>query len=129
MDKKELAAIRQSLGKSQNRLSKILCVSEKAVQSFEQGWRNIPTYIEREMLMLLAFANLSKRNKELKACWEVIDCPEEWRQKCIVGELNIKHFCWFVNGTFCKGEYQKNWEDKISVCKKCKVFKTMFTLN
>jgi len=129
MDKKEFISIRQTLQKSQNELSKVLCVSEKAIQSFEQGWRNIPTYIEREMMLLLALANTSEGRRESKACWEVVDCPEEWRRKCIVGELDIKHFCWFINGTYCQGEYKKSWEDKIIICKKCKVFKTSFSLN
>lgn len=126
MDKKEFAATRQALGKSQNELSQILCVSEKAIQSFEQGWRNIPTYIEREMMLLLALARTPVSDKEPKACWEVMDCPEEWCRKCIVKEWNIKHFCWYVNGTYCRGEYKKSWEEKIRICKECHVFKSMF---
>ena len=63
------------------------------------------------------------------ACWEAMNCPEEWRRKCIVGELKIKHFCWFVNGTYCQGEYKKNWEEKIRLCKECEVFKSMFPVN
>ena len=126
MDKKEFVTIRQILGKSQNQLSRVLCVSEKAIQSFEQGWRDIPTYIEREIMLLHALAKTPVRDSELKACWEVKDCPEEWCRKCIVKQLNIKHFCWFVNGTYCQGEYKKNWEEKIRICRGCEIFKSTF---
>ena len=129
MDKKEFVAIRQILGKSQNQLSRVLCVSEKAIQSFEQGWRNIPTYIEREMMLLHALSVTSGRDRAPTACWEVMDCPEEWRRKCIVGELNIRHFCWYINGTYCHGEFKKDWKEKISICKECKVYKSMISVN
>ena len=129
MDKTEFAAIRKELGKTQNELSRILCVSEKAVQSFEQGWRNIPVYIQREMMLLHALAKTSGGDREPQPCWEVTDCPEEWRRKCIVGELKIKHFCWFVNGTYCHGKYEKNWEEKIRLCRECEVFRSMISLS
>ena len=129
MENKEFIAIRKELGKTQNEISKILCVSEKAIQSFEQGWRDIPTYVEREMMLLRALVKTSKRDTELKACWEVKDCPDEWRSKCIVAELNIKYYCWFINGTYCQGEYRQNWGEKMDICKDCEVFKSIFLSN
>ncbi|MFC2013250.1 helix-turn-helix domain-containing protein [Chloroflexota bacterium] len=47
MESKEFSKIRQHLGKSQNQLARLLCVSPKAIQSFEQGWRNVPPNAER----------------------------------------------------------------------------------
>jgi len=129
MDKIEFTTIRKELGKTQNELSRILCVSEKTVQSFEQGWRNIPAYIQREMMLLYALAKTSGGDREPKPCWEVMNCPEEWRRKCIVGELQIKHFCWFINGTYCHGEYKKEWSEKLTLCRECEVFKSMIPLN
>lgn len=126
MDKKEFAAIRRDLAKSQSQLARILCVSEKAIQSFEQGWRNIPTYIEREMMLLRALATASEGEREPHSCWEVMDCPDEWRQKCIVGELKIRHFCWYINGTYCQGKYRGTWNQKIQVCRDCLVYKSAF---
>jgi DNA-binding XRE family transcriptional regulator len=41
MNKKELSKIRQRLGKSQKEMAQLLAISLKAVQSFEQGWRNM----------------------------------------------------------------------------------------
>ncbi len=129
MDKNEFIAIRHTLRKTQVQLSKILCVSEKAIQSFEQGWREIPTYIEREMMLLNVLVKTSERDRTPKACWEEMDCPEEWRRKCIVWEMKIRHFCWFINGTYCHGEYKKNWEEKIKTCRECKVYQSMIYLN
>lgn len=127
MDKEEFAQARHTLGKSQSQLAKILCLSSKSIQSFEQGWRKIPTHVEREILLLLMLKENARNNRELEACWEIADCSDEWRKMCIVGELGAKEFCWYLNGTFCHGEYKKNWNDKISVCRECEVFKSMIS--
>ncbi|MFH0813428.1 MAG: hypothetical protein V2A69_11415 [Pseudomonadota bacterium] len=50
MDKQEFSHIRHQLGKSQKQTAQLLGISLKAVQSFEQGWRNIPIHIERLVL-------------------------------------------------------------------------------
>ena len=54
MDKKQFSRIRRRLRKSQSEMAQLLTVSVRAVQSFEQGWRNIPAHVERQMLFLLA---------------------------------------------------------------------------
>ena len=54
MDSKEFSKIRCQLEMTQNQLSRVLCVSPKAIQSFEQGWRDVPTHVEREILLLLS---------------------------------------------------------------------------
>ena len=54
MDNDEFTRIRRYLGKSQNQIARLLRVSPKAVQSFEQGWRRIPVYIERQLLVLFS---------------------------------------------------------------------------
>lgn len=120
MYKKKFSQIRKFLGKTQKQMGKLLSVSTKAVQSFEQGWRHIPSYIERQMLMLLSLKKPIDRN--FKPCWEIIDCPGEWRGNCIVWDLKARHFCWFLNGTFCQGRSPKNWAEKIGLCRECEVF-------
>ncbi len=57
MKRKQFAEIRRHLGKTQNQMAQILGVSAKAIQSFEQGWRNIPVHIERQILLILALKN------------------------------------------------------------------------
>jgi DNA-binding transcriptional regulator YiaG len=57
MDRGEFSHIRGRLGKRQSQMTQLLGTSLKAVQSFEQGWRKIPLYIERQVLLLLAQKN------------------------------------------------------------------------
>ena len=121
MEITEFQKIRHLLGKTQSDMARLLCVSHKAVQSFEQGWRNIPIYIERQMMLLLSLKKTAASMKA-KPCWEIKSCPEKWSMNCIVKELGARHFCWFINGTFCQGKYQDNWKKKNELCRKCEVY-------
>ena len=123
MNKKDFSKIRDTLGKTQNQLADILCVSSKAVQSYEEGWRNIPTNIERSMLLLLYFKSSKKLNGN---CWNSKKCPEEIKKNCIVWELKTGDFCWYFNGLQCQGKENKAWEKKIKTCQKCEVFSSIF---
>ncbi|RZB33877.1 MAG: hypothetical protein SRB2_03270 [Desulfobacteraceae bacterium Eth-SRB2] len=55
--KKELAEVRGRLGKTQKQISQLIDTSLKAIKNFEQGWRNIFLYIEKQILFLLAMKN------------------------------------------------------------------------
>lgn len=121
MHRKKFLQIRQHFGKTQNQIAQLLGVSLKAVQSFEQGWRNIPASIQRQLLFLLAL----KGNGRKRPCWMVQRCPVEIRQNCPVWEFQAGYICWYINGTICKGEVQESWEQKIRICRRCKVFRSM----
>jgi DNA-binding XRE family transcriptional regulator len=54
VEEAEFRWIRQNFLKTQKEMSELLGVSLKAVQSFEQGWRSIPAYVEGLALFLLA---------------------------------------------------------------------------
>jgi len=120
MQNTEFSAIRHYLGKSQKKLALLLCVSTKAIQSYEQGWRIIPSSAERQLLFLLSLKKQS--NEGSRPCWEIKKCPDEWRLNCSAWEFKAGHFCWFINGTFCQGRSEENWEKKIEICRQCKVF-------
>jgi len=120
VDTKEFIEIRHRLAKTQNQLAMILCVSPRAVQSFEQGWRHITRRIEREMLLLLSLK--VDMSDGVAPCWVVLDCPSEWRERCVAWELNASHLCWYINGTYCGGEYHADWVTKMQVCRHCDVF-------
>jgi len=126
MDSKEFAWIRHALGKSQKQLSRTLCISLKAIQSFEQGRRKIPALMEREMLLLLSLKENVGRPSASSECFDVNNCPKEWREKCVVWELQTTIPCWYLNGTYCQGEYQKSWEEKIKICRQCNVYRSAF---
>jgi DNA-binding XRE family transcriptional regulator len=123
VERNEFSIIRQYLGKSQNQLAQLLCVSPKAIQSFEQGWRSIPASAERQLLFLLA-SKMSK-DENINPCWETQKCPVEWRKKCAAWELKAGHFCWFINGTFCQGKLQGSWGEKIEQCRQCNMLKSI----
>lgn len=53
MTREQFAHYRTTLGKSQKVLAGLLGVSLKAVQSYEQGWRSVPTHVERQLCFLL----------------------------------------------------------------------------
>ena len=120
MDNQEFSEIRHSLGRTQEELARLLCVSPKAIQSFEQGWRNIPASAERQLLFLLSLKR--SLDKDTEPCWEIRNCPDEWRENCTAWEFNAGYFCWFINGTFCQGKLQESWSRKIRLCRKCEVF-------
>jgi hypothetical protein len=121
MNKLEFQAFRQRLGKTQKQLSELLGTSLKAIQSFEQGWRRVPAHIERQMLFLLAFHK--EKAKGVLSCWDIQSCPEERRRVCPAWEFNAGHLCWFINGTICEGRPRVSWSSKMSVCRRCKVFR------
>ncbi len=128
MDNKEFSQIRHVLSRTQNQMARLLCVSPKAIQSFEQGWRRTPTYIEREMLLLLSLKKMSS-DEIIKPCWEIKNCPSEWREKCFQWELKAVYFCWFITGTFCQGRLQENWKKKHELCQECEVYQSMIPKN
>ncbi len=123
MNNKEFVALRKRLNKTQKQMAQLLGVSTKAIHSYEQGWRSIPIHAERQALFLLTRIRGNK-NKQ-KNCWVLNNCPPERKNKCPAWEFQAGHFCWFINGTICNGMVQKNWKEKMTICKSCKVMLTI----
>lgn len=123
MDKREFSQIRSGLEKTQDQLAQLLGISIKAVQSFEQGWRNIPVHIERQLLFLLTLKR--PHSKGNGSCWVIRKCPLEIKQKCPAWEFQAGHLCWLINGTMCQGKVQENWQKKMKICRQCEVFRSM----
>ena len=119
MQREEFTEIRRLLGKTQKQMAQLLGVSLKAIQSFEQGWRNVPVHVERQVLFLLVQKHAA--NGDAPACWEDLNCPEKLRAQCPAWEFNTPHLCWFINGTVCGGEVQDNWREKMKRCRNCKI--------
>jgi transcriptional regulator with XRE-family HTH domain len=124
MKKNEFIAIRKKLGKTQKDLSELLGISLKAISSYEQGWRNIPGHVERQLLYLAA----KKSGAPLRDCWDVLNCPDEVKQQCPAWEFKSGKLCWFINGTICNCQAKKDWQDKMIICRSCPVFKAQFEL-
>ena len=120
MTEKEFANARKNLAKTQKKLAEILGTSLKAIHSYEQGWRTIPLHIERQLYFLMAQKTRSFETR--KPCWTIKKCPPERKEQCPAWEFKAGKLCWFINGTICECINQDNWQNKMEVCKKCKVF-------
>ena len=124
MRNSEFSSIRARLGKTQKELAQLLGTSLKAIQSFEQGWRNIPVHVERQVLFLLAHHAPGLR-KAGQNCWTKKNCPRESRNQCPAWEYRLGRLCWFINGTVCHGKTQASWQKKMNLCRKCEVFQSL----
>jgi DNA-binding XRE family transcriptional regulator len=123
MEKSEFSDIRRHLGKTQIQMARLLGVSLKAIQSFEQGYRKVPMHVERQLLFLLAHSGSPYKNNT--PCWKIKNCPLTKRQNCPAWEYKLGHICWFINGTICDGEAKENWQEKMELCRNCEIFLSM----
>jgi hypothetical protein len=123
MNKSAFIQIRHCLGKSQREMASLLAVSLKGVQSFEQGWRNIPVHVERQMLFLAAMK--SSRNTADRPCWKARNCPEAMKRRCPAWELQARTLCWMINGLVCQGRVQQSWQKKMEICRECLIFQSI----
>jgi len=117
VDKNEFAVSRKKLGKTQKQLSELLGMALKTVHSYEQGWRKIPSHIERQMFFLLC--KQRARHKTLTPCWEKKQC--NLKLECPAWEFQSGHLCWFISGTRCEEVKGLSNEDKIVKCRSCEI--------
>ncbi|NDY71630.1 transcriptional regulator [Desulfobacter hydrogenophilus] len=120
----EFKRLRSRLDRTQKEMAQLLGVSVKAIHSYEQGWRKIPGYVERQVYFLLS--RTLQRTGKRKKCWDLLKCPEEQKIRCPAYEFQSGDLCWFVNGTQCGGNIYDSWEKKMEVCRRCDVFLEMF---
>jgi DNA-binding transcriptional regulator YiaG len=72
MDRNEFKYYRKKLDKTQKQMSVLLGTSLKAIHSYEQGWRTIPSHVERQIFFLVS--RLKEHRKGRKPCWTVKKC-------------------------------------------------------
>lgn len=123
MDSKEFVKARKELTRTQKELASLLGISLKAVCSYEQGWRTIPSHVERQLIFLLAKKNPSPTKNG--NCWDMRNCPEETKVQCPAWEFNSGDMCWFVSGTICNNTPHTTWDQKMAICKDCVVMQNM----
>ena len=121
MDSKEFKKLREKLKKTQKQMAQLLGVSIKAVHSYEQGWRNISTHVERQMFFLLS--RMEGNQKDRMPCWVIKKCPTETKEQCPAWEFQAGKLCWLINGIICCGDACMDWADKMKCCRSCEVFK------
>jgi hypothetical protein len=121
LNKEDFKILRKKLGKTQLQLATILGMSLKTIHSYEQGWRVIPTHIERHLYFLLI--NQRGRNDALTPCWEKKMC--EVKERCPAWEFQSGHLCWFLCGTLCNCAQDACHQEKLELCKECDIFKML----
>lgn len=110
--------IRTELGMSQSELASASGFSKRAIQSYEQGWRQPSELVERILLFLLIAHRNGAALSQVR-CWEQKNCHEKLRGKCISYLTQQGHLCWFLTGTKCEGKHRKSWADKLATCLRC----------
>ena len=123
MKASEFSRYRKRLKKTQKQMAHLLGTSIKAIHSYEQGWRSIPVHVERQLYFLLT-RKLSA-GKAAAPCWETRSCPPEQRDQCPAWEFATGDLCWFINGTVCDGMVHGSWKEKMKLCRRCKIFKSV----
>ena len=125
MDKAGFSRMRVLLGKSQRDLARLLGVSLKAVESYEQGWRGVPSNVER-MLYFLLFKLNGKSFMRESPCWTSKSCSEESRKDCLAYVTGEGHFCWFFTGGLCASAKASGIGERY--CYGCGVFSSLNAL-
>lgn len=100
MEKQEFKKIRKKMDKTQREIAALLGVSKKAVESYEQGLRNIPPNVERIIYFLLFKLNADKLG-DVTFCWDKKECPADVRENCVGWLAKEGVFCWFITGKVC----------------------------
>ena len=116
----DLKSIRKALGKSQWEMADLVGCSLRAIQSYEQGWRQPPASVLK-LAALLLFLDWQKDHRKQPPCWQTKNCPPEVRDDCPAYQYRVKDVCWLVSGNKCGGQKLKSWRDKLNKCSECEV--------
>ena len=114
--------VRRVLGLTQAGLGQLLGVSLRAVQSYEQGWRPVPTYIQQLCAMHL-FLRTGEKRKKMPPCWIVRDCDLSLRNDCPAFLYDAGDLCWLVTGSQCRCQGTDSWDEKLKTCPQCEVLR------
>ena len=117
MNKNNFSVIRKKLKKTQKQLSILLGVSLKTIHSYEQGWRVIPTTVERQ-LYFFRTKQIGK-DRVVQPCWERKNCTS--KEDCPTYEFQSGDLCWFFCGTRCDCTESMDCKEKLKTCRKCEI--------
>ncbi len=91
--------MREVLGWTQTETAHFLGISKKAVESYEQGWRQPPLTVCKQLLMLLALDR--EYPQKFKPCWEIMRCSPAVREACFCARKMRGMFCWLTCSANC----------------------------
>ncbi len=116
--------IRRIMGRTQKEMASAFGISEKAVQSYEQGWRKVPVRVMIQLLVLLALYR--KQTIDDAPCWEIRNCSPPQREKCASFTVGHGQFCWFVGSKECH-PYSPASSESLFACMDCPVIQRLLT--
>jgi hypothetical protein len=122
----DIRSVRKALGVSQSLAATLLGTSTKAIQSYEQGYRSVPTHVQRTAALLL-FLRWRKQNGKPRPCWLVNGCDPGLRPGCPSFQYQAGDLCWMLTGTFCRGVKKQSSLAKLAHCQKCAVMSRWLT--
>jgi hypothetical protein len=115
----DLCGIRRRMGVSQSQMAGLMGISTRAVQSYEQGWRNAPPAVQKHAMLLL-YLHRRLETRPARPCWEVCGCSAEEREKCPAWLLGEGQLCWLVTGNRVRGRKgSSSWQAKAAQCASC----------
>ncbi len=120
--------IRGEFGATQAQLATAMGTSVKAIQSYEQGWRNVPTRALLQLLVLLAIRR--RRQVDAAPCWDIQRCSPELRKGCPSFTFGDGQLCWLVcaGGGKCRcmsGPGRRRADRELLPCMKCAVVRRL----
>lgn len=118
----DIRSVRKALGVSQSQAATLLGVSTGAVQSYEQGLRSVPAYVQRTTALLL-YLKWKKRHGRRPVCWKTNRCSLDVRSKCPTYLYKAGDYCWMLTGTLCRGENKQSPLAKLTQCQQCPVMR------
>lgn len=118
----DLKTIRETLGRSQAEMACLLGVSTRSIQSYEQGWRAVPSYIQK-LAGVMLYIRWRQTQASVAPCWKIRHCDPKSLKKCHVYQSQAGDFCWITCGDLCFGKEgsDRPWLRKIVECQKCPV--------
>lgn len=116
----DIQALRTVLAMSQKQMAAVLGISIRAVQSYEQGWRQMPPATQK-LVSLLLFLHWRRDHKAGAPCWTVNQCESAVRDTCFAHQCRARDCCWIVTGNCHRGQDMKSWSAKLDKCTRCKV--------
>lgn len=115
----DLRGIRQLMGKSQSEMARLLDISTRAVQSYEQGWRGAPPSVQKNAMLQL-YLQRRQQVGAARPCWQVCACSQEERAQCPAWLLQEGQLCWLTTGNRFRGMTGRpTWPAKAAHCQNC----------
>ena len=111
--------IRKAAGWTQKETAMLLGVSKKAIESYEQGWREPPDAIWKELITLLALQR--DYPSGYLPCWKLMKCPDAANQDCFCKKRLRGFFCWMTATTNCHRTHPELAHAGIVGCLSCPV--------